>query len=164
MARKTSGAREVPPDAYAREFAALRDELTDFITRIPGVELRGPRPAPLRRGHRTVPMEFFRQLVNAAYSRPALTETTELDIDWLRAKLAYHHELSQLQLVAGNLIGAINGTLDRTKAEMTAVALPAYAVAKALAYRDPGAPDIRNLRRAMGRAGKAGRKKKTPAR
>jgi hypothetical protein len=78
-----------------------------------------------------------------------------------RTKLAYYQQLGELRTNARALLHAIDWTLEFTKAEMAAAALPAYAVVKALVRNDPPASvHIEALRKSMRRAGRTGPKKK----
>jgi hypothetical protein len=148
-------------DGYAAEFAELREELKDFIERIPGGQTEEQEGVRLRRGHRAIPIEFLEAMAGHGRINPLLKEVARFDADELRARLAYYRQLSDLRKTAKYLMRSIEHTLDFTKAQMTATALPAYAVAKALARTDPttGPPVIAALRKSMRRAGRAGRKK-----
>jgi hypothetical protein len=147
-------------DGYEPEFRALRKEVKDLTERIPGVVLGDSVVPTVPRGLRGIPIDFLKTMADVGADTPALREISNFDVSELRTKLAYYAQLAELRTLARGLLRVIDGTLEYTKAEMTVAALPAYAVAKALARNDPGASaHIDALRKAMRRAGRTGRKK-----
>ncbi len=144
-----------------RAAANVRKALNATTASIPG--LMRPHPATSRsiRGHRTVPRDFLRSMINVVEQTEVLQAAGTFDTAEASAALQFEAAFRPVADDVARLLASLTYTIDAKLAAVAAKALQTYAVAKGFA-RDPRNRSLiirlRQLQRDLGRKGP--RKKK----
>ncbi|HXH40613.1 MAG TPA: hypothetical protein VNN08_18420 [Thermoanaerobaculia bacterium] len=145
-----------------RAAADVKKSLDATTAAIPG--LMRPHPATSRsiRGHRTVPRDFIRSMINVVDQLEVLQTAGSFDTKEAEAALQFEAAFRSVTDDVARLLANLNYTIDVKVAAVAAKALQTYAVAKGLA-RDPRNRKLtillRQLQRDLGRKGPRKKKK-----
>ncbi len=144
-----------------RAAANVKKSLDATTAAIPG--LMRPHPSTSRsiRGHRTVPRDFIRSMIDVVDQMDVLQAAGTFDTEEAAAALQFEAAFRPVADDVARLLANITYTIDAKLAAVAAKALRTYAVAKGFA-RGPGNRTLvirlRQLQRDLGRKGP--RKKK----
>jgi hypothetical protein len=145
-----------------RAAADVKKSLDATTAAIPG--LMRPHPATSRsiRGHRTVPRDFIRSMINVVDRFELLQTTGSFDTQEAAAALEFGAAFRPVVDDVARLLANLTYTIDAKLAAVAAKALQTYAVAKGIA-RDPRnrtlTIPLRQLQRDLGRKGPRKKKK-----
>jgi hypothetical protein len=145
-----------------RAAANVKTSLDATTAAIPG--LMRPHPATSRsiRGHRTVPRDFIRSMINVVDQLEVLQTAGTFDTKEAAAALQFAAAFRPVADDVAALLANLNYTIDAKLAAVAAKALQTYAVAKGFA-RDPRNRKLtillRQLQRDLGRKGPRKKKK-----
>jgi len=158
---------QTPTITHYQQIAAnLAKALDDMLALIPSFVASHPSTTGFVRSHQNVPVEFIATAIAAVEANPQLQGTGNFDVSEARDALqfidAFRPMADRLNAAARN----VTFSIDSRRANVANGALQIYAIAKGVA-RNPlsttVASHVGNLRRDLGKAGKARRKKATPA-
>src|SRR5258706_960994 len=145
-----------------RAAANVKKSLDATTAAIPG--LMRPHPATSRsiRGHRTVPRDFIRSMIDVVDQLDMLQAAGTFDSSEAAAALQFEAAFRPIADDVARLLANLNYTIDAKLAAVAAKALQTYSIAKTYA-RNPRNRTLvirlRQLQRDLGRKGP--RKKKT---
>jgi hypothetical protein len=145
-----------------RAAANVKKQLDATTSAIPG--LMRPHPATSRsiRGHRTVPRDFIRSMIDVVDQMEVLQAAGTFDSDEAAAALQFEAAFRPVADDVARLLASLTYTIDAQLAAVAAKALQTYSIAKGFA-RGPKnrtlVTRLRQLQRDLGRKGP--RKKKT---
>jgi hypothetical protein len=145
-----------------RAAANVKKSLDATTAAIPG--LMRPHPATSRsiRGHRTVPRDFIRSMINVVDQLEVLQAAGTFDTKEANAALQFEAAFRPVADDVARLLANLTYTIDAKLAAVAAKALQTYAIAKGFA-RDARNRTLvirlRQLQRALGRKGPRKKKK-----
>ncbi|HSY49112.1 MAG TPA: hypothetical protein VLC46_09900 [Thermoanaerobaculia bacterium] len=142
----------------------LAKAIDDMLAIIPTFVEAHPDTKAFVNRHLNVPLQFIATAVAAVEANPTLQGTSSFDVTEARDALQFIDAFRPMEDKLRDAMQNLGFSMDSRKANAAIGALQVYAIAKGVA-RSPlsttVAAHVSNLRRDLGRVGKAGRKKAT---
>ncbi|HSY47375.1 MAG TPA: hypothetical protein VLC46_01050 [Thermoanaerobaculia bacterium] len=144
----------------------LAKAIDDMLALIPSLVEPHPSTTAFVRSHQNVPLEFIATAIAAVEANPELQGADIFDVTEARDSLQFIDAFRPMKDRLNAAAQSLAFSIDTRRANASTGALQVYSVAKGVA-RSPlsttVAAHVGNLKRDLGRAGKGGKKKSTPA-